>query len=114
VFWLIRGDDVEIRMVDKREFGVWGKPGREELLKRIRAFADAFRPASSPIGKRPMPGSFFDTTVFLYGASGARTKAARLNSSAGVAAWHNQRTTSQSQQRHRPCSGLNVTCDLRI
>ena len=32
------GDEVEIRIADAREFAVARKPGREELLKRLRAF----------------------------------------------------------------------------
>jgi antitoxin MazE len=32
------GDDVEIHVADARELGVARKPGREELLKRLRAF----------------------------------------------------------------------------
>ena len=32
------GDDIEIHVVDGRELGISRKPGREELLKRLRAF----------------------------------------------------------------------------
>jgi len=32
------GDDVEIHVADRRELGVSRKPGREELLKSLRAF----------------------------------------------------------------------------
>jgi antitoxin MazE len=35
---LKEGDDIEIHIVDRREFAVSRKPGREELLKRLRAF----------------------------------------------------------------------------
>ena len=35
---LKEGDEIEIHLVDEREFGVSRKPGREELLKRLRAF----------------------------------------------------------------------------
>jgi len=35
---LKEGDDVEIHVVDARELAVARKPGREELLKRLRAF----------------------------------------------------------------------------
>jgi antitoxin MazE len=35
---LKEGDDVEIHMVDAREFAVARKPGRKELLKRLRAY----------------------------------------------------------------------------
>ena len=32
------GDDIELRVLDEREFAVTRKPGRDELLKRLRAF----------------------------------------------------------------------------
>jgi antitoxin MazE len=32
------GDEIEIHVADEREFGVSRKPGRDELLKRLRAF----------------------------------------------------------------------------
>jgi len=32
------GDEIEIHVADEREFDVSRKPGREELLKRLRAF----------------------------------------------------------------------------
>lgn len=32
------GDDIEIYVADARELAVSRKPGREELLKRLRAF----------------------------------------------------------------------------
>ena len=35
---LKEGDDVEVRVVGVREFGVAHTPGRRELLKRLRAF----------------------------------------------------------------------------
>ncbi len=35
---LKEGDDIEIYVADSRELGVTRKPGREELLKRLRAF----------------------------------------------------------------------------
>ena len=35
---LKEGDDIEIHIVDRREFAVSRKPGREDLLKRLRAF----------------------------------------------------------------------------
>lgn len=35
---LKEGDDIEIHVADGRELGVALKPGREELLKRLRAF----------------------------------------------------------------------------
>ena len=35
---LKEGDEIEIHVADEREFGVSRKPGREELVKRVRAF----------------------------------------------------------------------------
>jgi antitoxin MazE len=35
---LKEGDDIEIHVVDARELAVARKPGREELLSRLRAF----------------------------------------------------------------------------
>ena len=35
---LKEGDDIEIHVVDAREFAVARRPGRAELLKRLRAF----------------------------------------------------------------------------
>ena len=35
---LKEGDDIEVRVLDIREFGVTLKPGREELLERLRGF----------------------------------------------------------------------------
>jgi antitoxin MazE len=35
---LAEGDEVEIHVVDARELAVARKPGREELLKRLRDF----------------------------------------------------------------------------
>ena len=35
---LKEGDDIEIHVLDKREFAVSRKAEREELLKRLRAF----------------------------------------------------------------------------
>ena len=35
---LKEGDDIELHVVDARELGVSRKPGREELLTRLRAF----------------------------------------------------------------------------
>jgi antitoxin MazE len=32
------GDDVEIHVADSRALGIARKPGRDELLKRLRAF----------------------------------------------------------------------------
>jgi antitoxin MazE len=32
------GDDIELRVLDEREFGVSRKASREELLERLRAF----------------------------------------------------------------------------
>ena len=38
VLELKEGDNIEIHVVDEREFAVSRKPRREELLKRLRAF----------------------------------------------------------------------------
>ena len=35
---LKEGDDIEIHVVDRRVLGISLKPGREELLKHLRAF----------------------------------------------------------------------------
>lgn len=35
---LREGDDIEFHVVDERSMGVARKPGREELLKRLRAY----------------------------------------------------------------------------
>jgi antitoxin MazE len=35
---LKEGDEVEIHVADRKNFGVARKPGRDELLKRLRAF----------------------------------------------------------------------------
>ena len=35
---LKEGDEIEIHVADSREFGVSRKPGRKELLERLRAF----------------------------------------------------------------------------
>ncbi len=35
---LKEGDEVEIHVADARRFGIARKPGREQLLKRLRAF----------------------------------------------------------------------------
>jgi antitoxin MazE len=35
---LREGDEIEIHVVDERQFGVARRPGRDELLKRLRAF----------------------------------------------------------------------------
>ena len=41
---LKEGDDIEIHVADKRELGVARKPGREELLKRLRNFRGRLPP----------------------------------------------------------------------
>ncbi len=35
---LREGDEVEVHVADARQFGIARKPGREELLERLRAF----------------------------------------------------------------------------
>ncbi len=41
---LKEGDEVEIHIADARQFGVARKPGREELLNRLRAFRGRLPP----------------------------------------------------------------------
>lgn len=41
---LREGDEIEIHIADTREFAVARKPGREELLKRLRAFRGRLPP----------------------------------------------------------------------
>jgi antitoxin MazE len=38
------GDEVEIHVADRREFGLSRKPGREDLLKSLRAFRGRLPP----------------------------------------------------------------------
>ncbi len=38
VLELKEGDEIEIHVADRRGFAVTRKPGREELLRRLRAF----------------------------------------------------------------------------
>ncbi|ACB97165.1 AbrB/MazE/SpoVT family DNA-binding domain-containing protein [Beijerinckia indica] len=41
---LKEGDEIEIHIADAREFAVTRKPGREELLRRLRAFRGRLPP----------------------------------------------------------------------
>jgi antitoxin MazE len=41
---LTEGDEIEIHVFGPREFAVARKPGREELLKRLRAFRGRLPP----------------------------------------------------------------------
>ena len=41
---LKEGDEIDIHVADERELGVSRKPGREELLKRLRAFRGRLPP----------------------------------------------------------------------
>ncbi len=41
---LKEGDDIEIHVAEAREFVVARKPGRDELLKRLRAFRGRLPP----------------------------------------------------------------------
>jgi antitoxin MazE len=41
---LREGDEIEIHVVDGRQFGVARRPGRDELLKRLRAFRGRLPP----------------------------------------------------------------------
>jgi antitoxin MazE len=38
------GDEVEIHVADRREFGLSRKPGREDLVKSLRAFRGRLPP----------------------------------------------------------------------
>jgi antitoxin MazE len=58
---LKEGDEIEIHVAGAREFAVARKPGRAELLKRLRAFRGRLLMISNSTGTRRMPGSFFDT-----------------------------------------------------
>jgi len=81
---LKEGDEIEIHVADEREFGVSRKPGREELLKRLRAFRGRL-PADFKFDRdEAKPGSFFDTNVLLYVASGDPAKADRAEMLVGA------------------------------
>jgi antitoxin MazE len=41
---LREGDEIEIHIADSRQFGVARKPGRDELLTRLRAFRGRLPP----------------------------------------------------------------------
>jgi antitoxin MazE len=41
---LKEGDEIEIHLADSRQFGIARKPGREELLKRLRTFRGRLPP----------------------------------------------------------------------
>ena len=41
---LKEGDDIEVHIVDTRSLAISRKPGREELLKRLRAFRGRLPP----------------------------------------------------------------------
>ena len=41
---LREGDEIEIDIADERKFAIARKPGREELLKRLRAFRGRLPP----------------------------------------------------------------------
>jgi len=71
------GDDIEIRVADARTLDVARKPGREELLKRLRAFRGRVPPTSSSTGTKRMPGNFFESNLLLYIASGDPAKTDR-------------------------------------
>ena len=55
---LKEGDEIEIHIVDGRQFGVARKPERGKLLKRLRASVAVSVPISSSTGMRRMPVSF--------------------------------------------------------
>lgn len=41
---LKEGDEIEIHVADARQFGIARKPGRDELLRRLRAFRGRLPP----------------------------------------------------------------------
>jgi antitoxin MazE len=41
---LKEGDEIEIHVADSKQFGIARKPGRDELLKRLRAFRGRLPP----------------------------------------------------------------------
>ena len=41
---LKEGDEIEIHVADRKQFGVARKPGRADLLKRLRAFRGRLPP----------------------------------------------------------------------
>jgi antitoxin MazE len=41
---LKEGDEIEIHIADSKQFGVARKPGRDDLLKRLRAFRGRLPP----------------------------------------------------------------------
>ena len=41
---LKEGDEIEVHVADGREFGIARKPGREELVARLRAFRGRLPP----------------------------------------------------------------------
>ena len=44
VLGLKEGDEIEIHVADAKQFGVARKPGRDDLLKRLRAFRGRLPP----------------------------------------------------------------------
>jgi antitoxin MazE len=76
---LKEGDDIEIRVADARELTVARKPGRDELLKRLRAFRGRL-PADFKFDRDDASaGRFFDSrqTIPSCGIrAGARTPCA--------------------------------------
>jgi antitoxin MazE len=41
---LKEGDEIEIHVADTRQFGIARKPGRDEMLRRLRAFRGRLPP----------------------------------------------------------------------
>jgi antitoxin MazE len=41
---LKEGDEIEIHVADSKQFGIARKPGRDQLLKRLRAFRGRLPP----------------------------------------------------------------------
>ena len=68
---LKEGDEIEIHVADARELAVARKPGRDGIAEPAsRLPRSPACPISNSTGTRRMPGSFFDTNVLIYIASG--------------------------------------------
>jgi predicted nucleic acid-binding protein/antitoxin component of MazEF toxin-antitoxin module len=71
------GDEIELDVADTRHLGVAHKPGRDELLRRLRAFRGRL-PANFKLDRDDANARyFFDTNVLVYLASADTAKADR-------------------------------------
>ena len=61
---LKEGDEIELHVADTRHPGVARKPGRQELLRRLRAFRGRLPPDFKFDRDEANPASFFDSNVF--------------------------------------------------